>query len=238
MSNINLLDEVGPRIDNTIVDHETGLVTFLNPFSYYQCRKSPDAIRQFDHIYIDGMLLVRLLNLVFPRKFTRISFDMTSAAPVLFERWSQNGKRVYFVGSTPDAIEGFVRTIGAAYPALKIDGYRNGYFKGDERAALIRELAERKPDVIVVGMGTPLQEQLLLDIRQAGWQGCGYTCGGFIHQTSGKTQYYPKILDKLNLRWMYRIYDEPKLFKRYALYYPLAVMQFLLDAMRRRNRAS
>ena len=85
------------------------------------------------------------------------------------------------------------------------------------------------PDIIVCGMGAPLQEQLLVDLQNIGWIGTGYTCGGFLHQIASNIQYYPIWTDKYHLRWAYRIYDEPKLFKRYFWEYPKFLMVFIYD---------
>ena len=78
-------------------------------------------------------------------------------------------------------------------------------------------------------MGTPLQEKFLIDLKKNGWSGIGFTCGGFLHQTSNNIIYYPNWIDKFSLRAFYRMYDEPKLIKRYFLIYPLAILLFLYD---------
>jgi N-acetylglucosaminyldiphosphoundecaprenol N-acetyl-beta-D-mannosaminyltransferase len=79
-------------------------------------------------------------------------------------------------------------------------------------------------------MGSPNQENFLIELANEGWNGSGYTCGGFFHQTSKKgIQYYPTWCDKYNLRWMYRMYDEPKLIKRYVWHYPIFIFIFIFD---------
>jgi exopolysaccharide biosynthesis WecB/TagA/CpsF family protein len=93
----------------------------------------------------------------------------------------------------------------------------------------LENIKELNPDIVVCGMGTPLQEQFLVDLQDTGWNGIGYTCGGFLHQTAGDIQYYPKWVDKYNLRWVYRIYDEPVLFKRYFGDYPKFFWYFMID---------
>src|SRR5699024_11035171 len=99
------------------------------------------------------------------------------------------------------------------FPELKVCGTRHGFFTNvQERNDVIAELAEKNPSIMVVGMGTPAQEKFLVDLKAAGWMGKGYTCGGFLHQTArGGTQYYPEWMNRMNLRWLYRMIDEPKL---------------------------
>ena len=46
------------------------------------------------------------------------------------------------------------------------------------------KIAGLQPDFLIAGMGVLTQETFLLKIREAGFQGIGFTCGGFIHQTA------------------------------------------------------
>ena len=55
-------------------------------------------------------------------------------------------------------------------------------------------------------------------VKNAGYQGVGFTCGGFIHQTSkNEIDYYPAWVDKTNLRFVYRMWKEPHTRKRYVM---------------------
>ena len=81
-------------------------------------------------------------------------------------------------------------------------------------------------------MGTPLQEQFLIDLQKSGWVGKGYTCGGFLHQTANGIQYYPKWINRLGLRAFYRMYDEPQLIKRYFIDYPQAICIIVFDIIK------
>lgn len=57
----------------------------------------------------------------------------------------------------------------------------------------------------------------LLKVRNAGFQGIGFTCGGFIHQTANnEIEYYPLWIDRMNLRFVYRMYKEKHTRKRYV----------------------
>ena len=80
------------------------------------------------------------------------------------------------------------------------------------------------PDFLIVGMGVLMQERFLLKVRDSGYQGIGFTCGGFIHQTAkDEIDYYPGWVDRMNLRFLYRMYKEKHTRKRYiqtALFFP------------------
>lgn len=208
------------------------IVTFLNPYSYLLARKKLDKFKQFDRVGIDGISLVWALKL-FGVKTKRYSFDMTSVAPHLYNHCIKNGKSIYFLGSKQEQVERAVKVFQENYPQLNIAGYRNGYFNNEEEKEAVRkEILALNPDFIVVGMGTPYQEDFLLDLKKYGYRGTGFTCGGFLHQTSKGIDYYPAFFNKLNIRWVYRIFDEPKLFKRYFIDYPRSFFLIIGDGFR------
>lgn len=216
---------------NTEAYKQLGLHTFINPFSYLKIRKR-GLLESFDFIYVDGIFLVKILRLV-GIKVNRNSFDMTSLAPKVFSDSTKNSKNIYFIGSTENAIARFAKVIGSGFPEMLIAGNRNGYFINEgEREEVIQNIVSLNPDVVIVGMGTPFQEKFLIDLKKGGWRGKGFTCGGFIHQTAKGLNYYPKFYNKYNLRWLYRIIDEPKLIKRYLLFYPLSICLFTFDFIR------
>tara|TARA_R110001583_G_scaffold195466_1_gene373979 strand:+ start:4201 stop:4875 length:675 start_codon:yes stop_codon:yes gene_type:complete len=204
--------------------------TFLNPYSYLVIRDKPELLKGFDHVLVDGQLMVKFLSIFGIAKVQRKSFDMTSLAPIVFKDAENTQEKVYLVGTTPNAIELAVSKLKLEYPNLNIIGYHHGYLdKEDDANIVIDSINLLEAGIVIVGMGAPRQEQFLLKLKQSGWKGTGFTCGGFFHQTSTKINYYPKWVDKFNVRWAYRIYDEPKLFTRYFILYPWALCLMMWD---------
>ena len=203
------------------------ITTFLNPFSYLLARSNKDQLSHFN-INIDGGLLVILLNL-FGFKYKRKSFDMTSLAPVVFNDAIKNNKSLYFIGSKPKVIDLAIKNIQDQFPKLNICGYRDGYINDNEIVVVLDIINSLKADYVICGMGTPLQEQFLIDLKNSGWTGKGYTCGGFLHQTAAGIRYYPNWVNTLGLRAFFRMYDEPKLIRRYFIDYPHAIIIIIFD---------
>ena len=202
--------------------------TFLNPYSYNLARKNIKLFNQFN-IKIDGILLVKVLNIFGLKNIKRESFDMTSLAPLVFNSALEKNKTIYFIGAQPKIIDRAVKNIQNEFKGLNIVGYRNGFIKADEKYELLENIKNINPDIIICGMGTILQEQFLVDLENQGWTGKGYTCGGFLHQTAENIKYYPDLIDKLNLRLFYRFYKEPHLYKRYFIQYPLFFIYIVYD---------
>lgn len=207
--------------------------TFLNPYSYLMLRREKHLVNHFESIMIDGQFLVYMIHLFLGKKLERRSFDMTSLAPIVFKNASESGDNLFFIGSDANSINRAVERFKLRYPRLQICGWRNGYFRSSmERKDAVNVICQLSPAIVVVGMGTPRQEQFLIELRESGWVGTGFTCGGFFHQTARRIDYYPKWANKCHLRWMYRIIDEPKLIRRYAFDYTCFLMVFLYDILR------
>lgn len=204
---------------NQIFENKGKVYTYLNPVSYLTALDGKDLFSQMDGIFADGGLLVKAIKLVYGKKVTRRSFDMTSMAPELFAYAAEHGKTVYIVASKQEQVEKAVEIFRERYPKVKFAGYRNGYFANEEEMNQeARHITELNPDFLIVGMGALMQEKFLLKVKRAGYQGIGFTCGGFIHQTSkNEIDYYPAWVDKTNLRFVYRMWKEPHTRKRYLV---------------------
>lgn len=210
--------------------------TFLNPVSYLQARQNQDLYSNFDGFFADGSILVFFTALFYNKKVKRRSFDMTSIAPPLFDFVCKNNKSIYFLGSKEEELNKTITIFRDRYPDMKIAGFRNGYFSSEaEKENTIKDILKVSPDFLVVGMGAIYQEKFLNKVRKSGFKGIGFTCGGFIHQTSlDKLNYYPNWVNKYNLRFLFRMHKEKHTRSRYlysALVFPFLFIwdRFFLD---------
>ncbi|GEO06000.1 teichoic acid biosynthesis protein A [Adhaeribacter aerolatus] len=207
---------------------QRGVNSFINPFSLLKLGETNNVVNGIDHLYVDGISLVKFFNFFLKKSVSRYSFDDSSIAPVVFKFVKDNNLRIAVLGTTQENLEKSVGILEKRYD-FKVSYSRNGFFAGEsQRKEIIQLINQNEYDVVVCGMGTPLQEKFLIELKEAGWKGYGYTCGGYLHQLATKEKYYPKFFDKLNIRWIYRIYDEPKLFHRYFVLYPLFAFYFLI----------
>lgn len=204
---------------NQIFENKGKAYTYLNPVSYLTALDNKELFSQLDGIFADGGLLVKAIKMVYGKQVTRRSFDMTSMAPELFDYVAKHGKTIYIVASKREQVEKAVEIFRERYPKVKFAGYRNGYFASEsEMDVEAKYIAKLNPDFLIVGMGALMQEKFLLKVKNAGYKGVGFTCGGFIHQTSkNEIDYYPAWVDKTNLRFVYRMWKEPHTRKRYVM---------------------
>lgn len=196
----------------------TGRVyTCVNPFSYHLVRCHVELYESMDGLYVDGMTMCWLIRLLWRKRVPRLSFDMSGIAADLFSflNTKEVDRNIYFLGTRQDVLEATINQFRSNYPQMNIAGYRNGYFiDTDDRRNAIKEIIRINSDFVIVGMGSPLQEQFALDLKNAGYKGIIFTCGGFLHQTSNRINYYPKWVNKYNLRAFYRLFHEKGLWAR------------------------
>jgi len=92
------------KVPHSIEDVMPGkgkLVTYLSHLSYYDAVKSSINYAEFDYICLDCLLDQKIYNLIHlkPQKTLRISPDMTSLAPILFNYAVDNNLSVCFLGT-------------------------------------------------------------------------------------------------------------------------------------------
>lgn len=196
-----------------------GANTFLNLYSIRFVLNEPSDYVGFDHIYCDGVLLACLLGL-FGIESSRVSFDYTSAADLVFKWCEHNRKTLCVIGSTEENIEKFCFHLRGSYPRLSLVRCFSGYHSNEDE--IVSAVLKESPDVVICGMGAPKQDKFLMKLKVAGFKGVSYTCGGFIHQTAGSNGiYYPSFFNKNGLRWLYRCVNEPYVIRRYFVDYPI-----------------
>lgn len=207
--------------------------TYLNPVSYLTALDNKNVFSKMDGLFADGSLLVKAIKVLYRKNVTRRSFDMTSMAPELFEYASEKGCSIYIVASKQEQVEKAVRIFKERYPKLMFAGYRNGYFASEaEMDEEAKHIAGLDPYFLIVGMGALMQEKFLIKVKEAGYNGIGFTCGGFIHQTSkDEIDYYPAWVDKTNLRFLYRMWKEPHTRKRYLMAGLLFPVRFIAERL-------
>lgn len=122
----------------------------------------------------------------------------------------ENTKTFYLVGGKDEIINKTISNLKSEFPMINILGYRNGYLKEDnERLALIEDIAEKKPDVVFVAMGSPKQELLMEEMHQkhpAVYQGLG----GSFDVYTGNVNRAPKWWIDNKLEGVYRTMMEPR----------------------------
>ncbi|WP_217521013.1 WecB/TagA/CpsF family glycosyltransferase [Vibrio metschnikovii] len=211
------------------------LFTFVNPYSYELLEES-GLVSEFDGIFVDGISLVVAYNFrhnfakAKSEKISRFSFDFTSLAPVVLSHCDMNKLNVALIGGTKEDCDRAKAVITSKYPTLNLTFSHSGYINSDaETQSVYENLNKAKVDVIICGMGTPLQEQFLVNCAtNVPSLKFGFTCGGFLSQIADKEDYFDPRMNKLNLRWLQRFIRHSYVRQRVLKDYPLFFAKFIL----------
>lgn len=136
------------------------------------------------------------------------SFDFSGVADIIFKWVVENNYKIHFIGGSKTESTNFKKIIKAKYPIINIST-QDGYDSLKEFS--FKSLSD--VNICVYGLGSPNQE--ILAIRNKHNFDYSFTCGAFITQTAKSGgEYYPVLVHKLNLRWLYRMLNEKNHFKR------------------------
>ncbi len=131
----------------------------------------------------------------------------------IIERYSRE-KSFYLVGGKPEVIEETIQKLRADFPRINIVGYRDGYLKGNDDETLIADIAEKKPDVVFVAMGSPKQELLMERMQRVHPNAIYQGLGGSFDVYTGRVERAPEWWIRHNLEFAYRLIKQPSRIKR------------------------
>jgi N-acetylglucosaminyldiphosphoundecaprenol N-acetyl-beta-D-mannosaminyltransferase len=204
-------------------------ITFLNPTYAMAARRDlalRDLINQFDLVLADGWGVVhaaRFLGIPIP---TRLAND--DIGPDLFRLSQENAWRTYLFGSAPGVAERAGATLGRLLPGLPVVGTRHGWwdvvrghpgqFDPADEVAAVDEINAAHPDVLWVGMPTPMQQRWVTSYRDRLDVPVVITGGAYLDHLTDNLGYYPTWALRLQLCWLYKLSLEPRrLWRRYTL---------------------
>jgi len=224
--------DAGAKIEDVCrLLRETGtprLVTFINPQAWALARRFPKFIPSLNAMSLvlpDGQGVIWASRQLGVKDCTRISFDTTSLADVFFKTLAEDQSSLMLIGGNPGVDEAMHEKLRYHYPNIKILGTSHGF---DDFAPKIQRIIASSPTAVVVGMGSPRQEEFLLALRDEGYPGFAITCGGFFDQYLEADYYYPQWVDRWNLRFAWRLYKEPRrLWRRYLIDYQVFIWTVL-----------
>jgi N-acetylglucosaminyldiphosphoundecaprenol N-acetyl-beta-D-mannosaminyltransferase len=137
---------------------------------------------------------------------------------------------IYILGGRPGIAEQARHNLEKKHGSdrLKVVGTQHGYFKPEESEAVVAEINRLNPDVVLVGMGVPLQE-LWINCNAANLRtGVVFGVGALLDFLAERIERAPRGVQQAGLEWAWRLIREPKrLFVRYIVGNPLFVSRVL-----------
>lgn len=182
----------------------------------------------------DGIPFVKWMRRVMKVPCDR--FAAPDIAHYLANRSKETGYTFYLYGGAPDVLNNMRRYLEETFPHIRIVGAHSPPFReltSDEDQAVCEQINSLKPDIILVGLGTPKQDywidEHLERLRGAVIIASGATFDFF----GGRIKMAPNWIRESGFEWLYRLLssDFGRLWKRYTYYNLAFVSRFVLQIL-------
>jgi len=225
LGNFNILDisfqGVIKVINKRLSNKAKGLFFFANTNFIVKCQYLQQRIKEAPSIVVNDGIGMQLANNIVNQKGFYQNLNGTDLLPNILENVSN--QRIVLLGSKEEDLARATDYINNHFSS-KVVGTFNG-FEAIKDPQLIDKINQYQPDILLVGMGNPLQEEWMLDHYEKVNASLFFGVGALFVFMSGNVKRAPAIMRKYRLEWLYRLYKEPKrLFKRYTI----DIVKFLL----------
>ena len=206
------------------------LIAYINANSCnlsLQDSKYRVALTQTDLLYLDGngpRIAAWFAGQSLPARLTGADwFDDLCAL------CEQRGFRVFLLGSKPGITSDLILQLHSSHPSLEVVGHHHGYFSPEEEATLIETINHARPDLLILGMGSPYQEYWMVKCRDRLDVPVIWGAGGIFSYASGRVKRAPRWMRAIALEWLGRMLIEPR---RLAMRYLLGIPNFLYQSIK------
>ncbi len=158
----------------------------------------------------------------------------TLMMPEMLSKCNQEALKVFLLGAKPELLEAAVANLRKEYPNAEFAGH-HGYFNQEDsrqNQAVIEKINQFKPNILIVGMGMPIQEKWVYMNRGRLQVNAIMIGGAIIDRIAGTVPDCPPLIANLGCEWLYRLLREPKrLAARYLLGNPAFVLNIALGKL-------
>ncbi len=187
-----------------LMERRGACVCTPNPEMLLRCRRNPSlmaAVNGADLVLADGVGVLwaaKRFGSPLPERVAGVDF-----ASELLRRMHGS---VYILGGRPGVAEKAGENIAAAHPNITIAGCMDGFF--DDELALIAELGEKRPDLLLVCLGMEKQELWMAAHRDLP-VGLMAGLGGTVDVFAETARRAPTWWRDRGLEWLYRLLRQP-----------------------------
>jgi len=192
----------------------THIVT-LNPEMVMAARRNPqvfDLIRRADLFVADGVGITWAAKQLTRSRVQR--YPGIDLAWDLMSRLAAKQASVFLVGARPGVADRAAGNLTSQLPGLNIAGVVDGYFGPEDESAVVANICRVKPDLLLVGMGSPKQEGFISSNRDELGIPLMIGVGGALEVFAGEKQRAPKFIQRSGLEWSYRALKDLSRLKR------------------------
>ncbi|HEX7820746.1 MAG TPA: WecB/TagA/CpsF family glycosyltransferase [Sphingobium sp.] len=225
--------EVVEQISSAVREERRLIMANLNVHAMAVMYDSPGMARLFAQddclVMVDGMPILLIANIFYRAGLRRdkrtTSLDFYNE---MFGLGASCGWKFAYIGGTADVLARGMDVLAQRFPCLKIEG-RDGYFDFPNNSPtsahqeILGWLRDYSPDVVIVGMGMPRQEEWIELIQNQIDARVFLPTGAYLDYQVGAQKPAPRWLGRYGLEGAYRLMRSP-----YRLGYRYLVEPFVL----------
>lgn len=212
------------------------VVTYINQhvFNYTLDNLSfKKMLNKFDIIHPDGTGMYNALKFIFklPKDTERV--NGSDLYNLIIDTFRKSGKKIFYLGG----MEQSRIVINSDKEKFCSTGIiTNSGFKSN--ANVDKEIREANPDAIFVGLGTPYQEDIALNLKRDTNVPVIICCGSGIDIVAGTYNRAPVLMRKMHLEWLHKlVFDFRRTWKRYIIGIPVFIFKVLNYKITNRRKA-
>ena len=193
-------------------------ICYLNAHVYNLARSDPRlhaVLEQATICYADGASVVWAAN----RLGGRLSGRLTAADffPRVMHALGEQQRRLFVLGGRPGVADRAARAMIRDAAGCQLVGSHHGYFDVQrESPQVLAQIRAARPDVLIVGMGTPKQELWIAEHLAALQVPLVWAVGALLDYHAGEEKRCPTWMGDHGLEWLYRLLLNPR---RHAVRY-------------------
>jgi N-acetylglucosaminyldiphosphoundecaprenol N-acetyl-beta-D-mannosaminyltransferase len=163
----------------------------------------------------------------------------TDFIPALFSATAGRGYSYFILGGDEDTVAKAAEYAQENFPGWGLAGFHHGFLNDEKlNAAAVAQINAARPNVLLVGMGNPLQEQWIAKHQSSLRVPVCLAIGGLFDYWANNVSRAPRWLRCLGHEWIWRLYQQPReKARRYLIGNPLFLWRILCEGRREKSRA-
>lgn len=229
--NLRSYDEIISLIFKCIDTNTKSTFSYINPYiCLFKSRnkKFEKLLNNFNYLYPDGVGIYLASKFLYKANGLKEYITGTDLLFKLFSELNNKSKSIFIYGGDFESKNLLKEKMKNYYPNIKLTGFYEWSKKFDDN--VLQEMNNSKSDILFVGLGTPYQEEFVVNNVDKIKIPVIICVGSGINFLSGYLKRAPLIMRKLGLEWLFRIIVEPKrLFFRYFFGIPLFIFKIMVQ---------
>jgi len=227
-SNPGTIQEYLEFVISSVDEARSVSIYYLNLHSLY-CYFTDNGFKPlFDNkvVWIDGMPLIWLYNLFGIRLTRENRYTCREIIYPLLSNACESGWQVFYIGQASNTHARALAVIRRRFPTLQIEGH-SGYFDqttdSAETTRIIEQINSHKTTLLLVGLGSPRQENWVHSNRNKIDAPVVWCMGACMEMVAGDVKTPPQWMGNAGLEWVYRFIGNPRRFAFRYLIEPIVL---------------